>query len=511
VDGSVEEALLPRYLVAEQPVPPFAELRAIRHQATPSVWAEVRFSGDVFEMEDQRNWTDASFKTFCTPLRLPYPVEIAAGSRVQQAVTVRLDGVGGASSAAQITAPDQQAIALDIGTPGPMLPNLGLGMASHGVPLSHQEVARLAALNLSHLRADLALDGDWEPVLVSAMDATRRLGVHLELALLLPTDAEPGLAALGRALARLRPPVIRWLIYCAQERMGQPTVPAEQVSLARHLLTSYAAVQCGSGTNTDFIFFNRVASQLDGLDLLALTINPQVHAFDNASLVETLEAQAALVESARRLAGDLPICISPVTLKPRFNPYATAAPPPTPAGELPPQVDPRQMSLFGAGWTLGSLKYLAESGVASITYYETTGWRGVMEQEEGAPLPERFPSTPGGVFPLYHVLADAGEFGGGQVQHSRSSDPLSVEVLALSHVGRRRLLIANLTDRVQPIHAPEVGGSLRLRLLDGTTAQEAIGQPERFRQRWQTEHTGLDGLCLQLRPYAVATVDVEAG
>ena len=39
------------------------------------------------------------------------------------------------------------------------------------------------------------------------------------------------------------------------------------------------------------------------LDLVTLAINPQVHAFDNASLVETLEAQAMVVASAQRLAG----------------------------------------------------------------------------------------------------------------------------------------------------------------------------------------------------------------
>lgn len=29
------------------------------------------FEGDVFEMEDQRNWTDASYKTYCTPWGCP--------------------------------------------------------------------------------------------------------------------------------------------------------------------------------------------------------------------------------------------------------------------------------------------------------------------------------------------------------------------------------------------------------------------------------------------------------
>src|SRR3954471_19190992 len=36
------------------------------------------FEGEVFEMEDQRNWTDASFKTYSTPLALPFPVLLAA-------------------------------------------------------------------------------------------------------------------------------------------------------------------------------------------------------------------------------------------------------------------------------------------------------------------------------------------------------------------------------------------------------------------------------------------------
>jgi hypothetical protein len=63
--------------------------------------------------------------------------------------------------------------------------------------------------------------------------------------------------------------------------------------------------------------------------------------------------------------------------------------------------------LFAAAWTLGSLKYLAESGVASVTYFEMTGWRG--ETEAGSPLPELFASVPGNVFPLWPVFADLAE------------------------------------------------------------------------------------------------------
>ena len=133
------------------------------------------------------------------------------------------------------------------------------------------------------------------------------------------------------------------------------------------------------------------------------------------AVVETLATQAETVSSARQFVGETSVAISPVTLKPRFNPNATGPVPQLAPGELPSQVDVRQMSLLGAGWTLGSLKHLSESAIYSATYFETTGWRGVMETEAGSPLPEKFRSLPSAVFPLYHALADVGEFASGDV------------------------------------------------------------------------------------------------
>ena len=40
---------------------------------TSGVEVKFDFVGDLFEMEDQRNWTDGFFKTYCTPLSLGYP------------------------------------------------------------------------------------------------------------------------------------------------------------------------------------------------------------------------------------------------------------------------------------------------------------------------------------------------------------------------------------------------------------------------------------------------------
>jgi hypothetical protein len=44
--------------------------------------------GDVFEMEDQRNWSDASYKTYVRPLALPWPYRIPAGETVTQRIVL---------------------------------------------------------------------------------------------------------------------------------------------------------------------------------------------------------------------------------------------------------------------------------------------------------------------------------------------------------------------------------------------------------------------------------------
>ncbi|MFN8514913.1 MAG: hypothetical protein U0841_20485 [Chloroflexia bacterium] len=129
-------------------------MRAIAHEVEPGTWAEVRFAGDIFEMEDQRNWTDASYKTYCTPLRLPFPAPIAAGETVVQSVLITL--TGGEKGEGGRESDTSTPITVTIGdTPLGSLPRLGLGVASHGQPLSETEIARLRVLNLAHLRVDL--------------------------------------------------------------------------------------------------------------------------------------------------------------------------------------------------------------------------------------------------------------------------------------------------------------------------------------------------------------------
>jgi hypothetical protein len=504
VDGSEEQGTFPGSVAPHQP---FKEMQAISHEVLPGLSAEVRFQGEIFEMEDQRNWTDASYKTYCTPLALPFPVEVKAGTKIAQSVTLTLKGQATSDlSRAEVGASEVILSASEKGSS--FLPDIGLGSASNGRPLSEKQIERLKALKLSHLRVDLNLsERNVADLLRAATREAETLSLPLEAALFLSDSAEDELNRFEKELRLIKPRVSRWLIFHVAEK----STTARWVQMARrHLSTIDFKAKIGGGTNAYFTELNRERPPLAALDLVCYSINPQVHAFDNATLVENLEAQGYAVESARQFSGNRPLVITPVTLKPRFNPNATGAEAASTPGELPASVDPRQISLLGAGWTLGSLKYLAQSGVQSVTYYETIGWRGVMEVEAGSPLPNQFHSIAGAVFPLYHVLADMGEFAGAEVVPLSSTAPLKVEGTILQKAGRVRILLANLNADPQFVRLiyPGLPQYVRVKRLDETNAESAMRSPESYRAApGLLQETAGKQLALSLLPYSVCRID----
>ncbi len=499
-DGTVTQTAFPQWIAPHQP---FKNISAISHQAVPGLWAEVRFTGDVFETEDQRNWLDASFKTYCTPLALPYPVEVRAGTKISQSVSLRLRGDVPQVNTAES---DPRAIISASGSAATRLPRIGLSAVSPSQPLSDKEIVRLKALHLSHLRVDLQLSSPgWEADLRRVAREAAALGVPLEIALFLSDAVESELTHVNQLTSELNLDVYAWFIF---DSSGKPTSEG-WFSLARQILKNDpSGGQIGGGTNSYFTDMNRNRPSFSLLDRVAYSTNPQVHAFDNLSIIETLETLLEMIASTRQMSGALPISISPITLKPRFNPDATELARELAAGELPETVDVRQMSLFGAVWTLGCLKMLAESALDSVTFFETSGWRGVMEVEGGSSLPEVFHSLPGAVFPMYHVFADVGEFVGGDVIPTQTNQPLHVTGLALRKDGRTRYLLANLSASLQRVMLKGLSEQVSIRQMDETNAEQAMSAPEAFRsQSGQSTPTHQGELEIELRPYAVARID----
>ena len=177
-------------------------------------------------------------------------------------------------------------------------------------------------------------------------------------------------------------------------------------------------------------------------------------------------------------------------------------------GGLPATVDPRQASLLSAGWTIGSLNQLLRAeGVHSVSYYETTGCRGILERDERSTAHPDFPSHAGMAFPVYHVFADLS--GCSATREIAISHPLEVAALALVRPeGGLRVLVANLTPDSLDVAVSGLEGRPRLRRLDELTLPRAATDPEVF--------ANVDGdpidtsRPIPLGPWAIVRLDTRA-
>src|SRR5262249_23606731 len=88
-DGSVALERFPALISPSQPI---FDIRSLAYEIAPGVWATCAMQGDAFEMEDHRNWSDASYKTYIRPLGKPWPYVLPQGTRHEQSVRLSIAG-----------------------------------------------------------------------------------------------------------------------------------------------------------------------------------------------------------------------------------------------------------------------------------------------------------------------------------------------------------------------------------------------------------------------------------
>jgi hypothetical protein len=499
-DGMVENSYFPEDI---SPIQPATNICRLEHEIVPGVRFRTEFEGELFEMEDQRNWSDNDFKTYATPLHIPYPVKVIKGSIINQSINIVLLGGAPISPKAQYCCNETSTLEICerilINRP-----RIGLGMSSHTTELNILAVRRLKALNLNHLRVDLRLSqNDYESLLKNAWEQAQKIDASLEIGLIFSGKVDKELIDLGRRLLEINPRVSLWLIFQDNERL----TPIHLIEAVKPRLKSlYPEVPIGGGARTYFADLNRKRDILSCVDVVSYSLNPQVHVNDDLSLLESLPAQGEMVRNAHKWNNAKPVAVTPITLKPQFNPI-TGEMYPTRPGELPSNVDSRQSSLLAACWTLGSLKYLSENGAISATYFETTGWAGIMETGTGSPLPSKFASFTDSVFPIYHILADLGEYPNGAIRQVISTQPDRIIGFAIQTDDCLRLMIANLCSSESEAIVNGLGNVKSLRVLDQTNVEIAMQHPEKWRSQSTGFEAGKKTMTILMNPYAVATLD----
>ncbi|MCW5942839.1 MAG: hypothetical protein KIS66_11435 [Fimbriimonadaceae bacterium] len=326
VDGSAQDAEFPEAIAPHQP---FCDIKSIRHLAAPGVWCEASFEGDTFEMEDQRNWSDASFKTYCTPLHLSVGSRFRKGGSVRQSVTLRAGSEGAVASSDET---------VTIGEPGGVHPVARRGLVfRRGLGRDHDVLGRCG---IGFVRVEVAAPEDLA-ILREAAGVAARASIPLEIAV------HHAMAGRGSEIADA---VIRSEVRGVTVLSdGAPTTDAEDFLVARSRLEPFfGVVRWGAGSSGNFTELNRRPPSPSRMDYVGYPVNAQVHAFENVDILETCLTHGAQVYSARRLYPGKAIAVGPISIGPTG--------------------DPRRGTLLEAAWTVASLARVSEAGAVTVCH-----------------------------------------------------------------------------------------------------------------------------------------------
>ena len=472
-DGQFSEQYLPTRISPHQPL---RNIRSIQW-SNSGLDARLQLSGDVFETEDQRNWTDASFKTYSTPLSEPFPVTVSAGQRIQQTakLTVRplTTGPGRRERAVPLGpitlgGPTGQlpAVSPCCSTDNPDLPTRQPNQADDGSTPS--PAALLVELDLR--------TAQWRTTLQSALAEGGHWRAPLDVRLI-SDEPERIPEAVGDLVGA---PVLRLGVFDSATHVTERTL-WDYLVYESYRLPGAALV---GGSRAHFAELNRCIARLPkDLPELTFSITPQMHACEREHIVDSLCGQRIVAQNAVRLAAARPVHIGPITLKPRFNAVATshdnavvAEYPTTPDD----RTDDRQGTAFAAAWMLASVRALSIDGVTSLTYFETTGPRG-LERDWDGPR-----------YPVHRVAGWLTALAGSTVLEVKGEVPQGVHLLACNSPIGSVVLLCNLGNDCRTIEVVlpfEVADTARLDQHGGTEPLE--------RHSWDTDGSTVS---VEIRP-----------
>lgn len=494
VDGRTIETVFPEIV---DPDCPIRDIRALTHRVAPGVTVRCTMTGDTFEMEDQRNWTDASYKTYVRPLSLPHPYTLTAGETVGQAVMLDFQGAPRAAATAGagvtvgvggrhgsvpqigmwVDAPDLPT-AIDckevLGALRPAFLSLYLDTTRHDAGVTFQGLGNLAAALQAPLALELVVPGD-DPQAELGSVAASAAAAGLEIA-----EAAASLAAdLGF--------VIPGTVF------PDMTAFEDLYDAAR---AAFPGARIGGGNFVYFTELNRKPVPADRIDYVLHGTSALVHAADDRSVTETIECLPYVFNSVRARYGDRPYRVSPAGIGSRTSPFGNdPTPNPDAARVTMTDKDPRQRGLLGAAWHLGYAARAAEAGVDGLALGTPAGGFGLVHAPAGHAQP--WFDDMGGLFPAFHVMRALYAASGADRFATQVSSPRDVQALCFDAGDGRELWLANLTGEQQPVTIDGFTAKSTA-ILDQTTFTACASDPDAMR----VDHPAIAPVVLE--PYGLA-------
>jgi hypothetical protein len=390
---------------------------------------KVISDGKVLEAEDQRNWTDNSYKIYSGSLSEPRPFVASAGSIWTQTVTFEINPPSK-------PVPDGSTIVVkEIES----LPSIGLQFNTEPLLPADTLDTAFILLDIDHIRVNE------ESLSAQKVNSISTNGLIVEAALLSShsgTDLHRDIEDLNKQI----PAGSRILI----QREGREIV--EDKDLPQNKSLSSFIV----GTDAYLVDLHRNKYQFG--ESVSYSMAPTVHSSDTETIFKTLYTQSESIAFAQNNLAPQ-VLISPITFSTRGNPE-TGHSREQRINFASPQMALRIKTIEGAAWTLGSVFALASAGAYSGTWHELFGECGVIYSEDTA---VKFS-------PTFHALSALGAHHAHQITIATSLDNSWV---AFENREAKKIVVASLRPWTLEITPKVLAGYKTIQSLRANECEQA--------------------------------------
>jgi hypothetical protein len=291
----------------------------------------LNFDGDLFELEDQRNWGDASFKSYCTPLRLGYPRPVKRGTRIAHRVEIYFDPA----------APDAPQALPGNPTKAAEFPRLGCEWRKESSlarrdavlpPYQHYYIDATDGSGLDHLRS----------LLERSPGARFEIGVDTQDQRALPSQQ---LSFVHEHIAQ----IARILVYGSGTGLPSGWAIKSWRRAIQDATSSHVPVL--AATRGYYVEYNRSTPLAAPTQGIAFPLTATVHSDEIGTIVENVATVRDMADTARRLARYPELAIVPLAFYYPGTPHSANFPPPL---VLP--------------WLVATTIHAALAGITSVTF-----------------------------------------------------------------------------------------------------------------------------------------------
>lgn len=349
--GKVDISAFP---ILISPSQPFTDITGMRWMTRHNIKASLIFEDDIFETEDQRNWTDDSYKTYSGPLYLVPMLHLKEGDTMHHKIILK---------AVVQNALSEMAAPADLGkrrnTP---FPQIGYKREEDQKELTGNDIKLLSKIPFHHYLVEIKLsDANWAKKLKLASEEASKLHTKLRLNILFKLFSASEINDLVKELGAINNLVESLLILSE----AHPTPPHDVYSITYNAIkNNLPDIQVGYGSNSWFAHVNSNFPVALKYDFISFTISPQAHQTDNRTIIENLRSQHMLIKTLQQRSGAVPVHVSVIFSK---------------------GIDARLHTNFAAWWTINTISNFSEA--THLTLYNLKGESGLIYDSDKQPSP----------------------------------------------------------------------------------------------------------------------------